>query len=129
MNEQIPVLEKELELVAGTDAVVAKAADLKVATLEEALKAFENDKDTKAMGSIYDLIPRTSIDLSDMVPKGLDVVQMLDLGQLKENMEQDFSVLMEQIDKGLVIEGENLSDPVLVAQLKKDNPGWQDHVV
>ena len=105
MSEEIPVLEKELEVVTGTDAVVTKAGDLKVATLEEALKVFADDKDTKAMGSIYDLIPKTSIDLSDMVPKGLEVVQMLEIGQLKENMEQDFSVLMEQIDNGLVIEG------------------------
>lgn len=109
MSEQIPVLEKELEVVAGTDAVVTKTGDLKVATLEEALKAFENDKDTKAMRSIYDLVPRVSIDLSDMVPAGLEVVQMLEIGQLKENMEQDFSVLMEQIDNGLVIEGEDLA--------------------
>ena len=129
MSEQIPVLEKELEVVAGTDAVVTKTGDLKVTTLEEALKVFENDKDTKAMGSIYDLVPRVSIDLSDMVPEGLDVVQMLEIGQLKENMEQDFSVLMEQIDNGLEIPGEDLSDPVLVAQLKAMNPGWQDKVV
>ena len=64
-----------------------------------------------------------------MVPEGLDVVQMLEIGQLKENMEQDFSVLMEQIDNGLEIPGEDLSDPVLVAQLKAMNPGWQDKVV
>ena len=108
MSEEIPVLEKELEVVAGTNAVVTKAGDLKVTTLEEALKAFENDKDTKAMGSIYDLIPKSSIDLSDMVPKGIEVVQTLEINQLKENMEQDFSVLMEQIDNGLVIEGEDL---------------------
>lgn len=108
MSEQIPVLEKELEVVTGTDAVVTKTGDLKVATLDEALKVFENDKDTKAMGSIYDLIPKSSIDLSDMVPVGLDVVQTLEINQLKENMEQDFSVLMEQIDNGLVIEGEDL---------------------
>ena len=108
MSEQIPVLEKELEVVTGTDAVVTKTGDLKVATLDEALKVFENDKDTKAMGSIYDLIPKSSIDLSDRVPVGLDVVQTLEINQLKENMEQDFSVLMEQIDNGLVIEGEDL---------------------
>jgi len=128
MSEQIPVLEKELEVVTGTDAVVTKTGDLKVATLEEALKAFENDKDTKAMGSIYDLIPKSSIDLSDMVPKGLEVVQTLEIGQLKENMEQDFSILMEQIDNGLVIEGE----PLVGIDLPEGtilSPGWQDKVV
>jgi len=127
MNK-IPELEKELEVLPETNEVVTKEGDLSVGVGGRVLEALEADKDNKAMGSIYDLVPRVSIDLSDMVPEGLEVVQTLDLNQLKENMEQDFSMLMDQIDGGLVIEGE----PLVGIEFPEGTilpPAWQDKVV
>lgn len=94
MNDEIPELVKDLPKI--NDVVASERADIDDNTANTVFDILSKDKDTTAMGSLYDTQSKESIDLMDLTQlQGLPVMQTLSYEDVLIGVENDLTTLMQ----------------------------------